>query len=737
MKLGKPLRAYCAPPLLLGLLTGAAPAPLAQELPELAGPRAGLCPPIPAIDPLPEAGEIGEAIRVTADELISRTETLTTFRGNVIAVEAGRRLYGDQVDYHRPDEVVEVIGNVRIETPALRAWSKHARFELARDSGELTGVEYLAPTSRAFGVAERVEILDPDRTLLHDATYSTCPPEKRDWELKASEVKLDETTNTGEAWHSTLEFMGVPIFYTPYINFPLAGRKSGFLFPSFGNSAGSGADLAVPWYWNIAPNRDATLTPRWIERRGGMFMGEYRYLGERYSGDISLEYLPDDNLYGEDRHFGIFRHSHNPAPGWGVGLLYQEVSDREYFNDLDTSLATSSLTHLDRRFTAGYSADNWNFSALVQDYQTLSGSEPYRRLPQLRFSGTRPAERGEPIYSLAAEYVYWDHRSLEPTGSRVDLTPRVRLPLDGDWWSFTPSLSLRHTSYALENAAADNNLSRTVPVLSLDSTLFLEREFVLGGRPLMQTLEPRLFYLYAPYEDQSDLPVFDTGVYGFSFAQMFRENRFTGADRVSDANQITAAVTTRFIDLDSGAELGSASIGQIFYFDDRRVFQPETRSESDIVAEVIARPVSSLYLRSTALWDTENRRTSQFNNRIEYQPERGKAIGLGYRFTRGTPDLKQADLSVFWPITKRWHFISRWLYDLEAGSSLEQVAGLRYQDCCWAVDVVARANRDAADLPLDHGIFITLRLIGLSSIGRTLDSTLASDIFGYESLDAL
>ncbi|MCK9532797.1 MAG: LPS-assembly protein LptD [Gammaproteobacteria bacterium] len=696
-----------------------------------------LCPPSPERAPLPPAST-GSTL-VTADQARmegERGRELSVFEGNVVAERDGKRLLAEQARYDTAADVVTATGEVELQAESITLQGQKARLDFAADKGELEAAHYYVPNAHARGTAERMRFEGSDWTELEDATYTTCPEGTDSWALGARRIELDRATNTGEAYHVTLRLGGVPTFYLPYLNFPLEGRKSGFLAPTYGSSERNGTDIQVPWYWNIAPNRDATFTPRVISKRGSMLMTEFRQLTADSSSLVMLDYLPDDELYGDDRSHIVLRHSQRLAPRWNMALDYNEVSDDDYLDDIDGSLAGASATHLERRFDLTYRTPSWRFLGRVQDFQPLvPGAEPYQLRPQLLASGA--GGFGLLRYDFRTEYAQFDHDARRPTGQRVDVYPGVSAPLEGDYWFVTPRLAARHTQYLLDGAAGDDEPARSLPLASLDAGLFFERELSIAGESLLQTLEPRLYYLYVPHRDQDDLPVFDTTPTTFSFAQLFRENRYTGPDRVGDANQLTAALSTRFLGEASGRELVRASVGQTFYFQDRRVRLPgETLVQddySDMAAELAARPVDALEISANTRWNPRVSETEESAARIRYSPDRLHIIDAAYRVREGG-DVKNRDLMVLWPITRNWHALGRWYYDEVAERTLESVVGIEYESCCWTVRLISRDRpviTAAGGTEPDRSIWFTFELKGLASMGRTLENVVEEGIVGY------
>ncbi|MBN4081999.1 LPS assembly protein LptD, partial [Beggiatoa alba] len=352
------------------------------------------------------------------------------------------------------------------------------------------------------------------------------------WSLSSRHIKLDRAKGVGTAYHATLRVKNVPVFYTPYISFPLSDkRKSGFLAPSFGSFGVSGTEILTPYYWNIAPNYDATITPRYLEKRGLQLQNEFRYLKPRHHGIVEAEYLASDNLFNDDRSFLRLQHDSAFSNQWRGSLLFAEVSDANYFEDLGDSLSITAITHLERRADLTYNGNWGNLLARVQDYQTINDAipasgRPYKRLPQLLYSSSLPSYL-DIDSQVRGEWVQFD-RTDSVTASRFDVQPTLSDYYGRSWGFFQPKLSLRHTQYDLDNQAAGigNSRTRTLPISSLDGGLFFDKPLSWGKRAFIHTLEPRLFYLYVPFDNQDDIPTFDTGINDFTFDQMFRDNRF-------------------------------------------------------------------------------------------------------------------------------------------------------------------------------------------------------------------
>lgn len=668
---------------------------------------------------------------LSADEVVSTAGGVSRFSGEVVVERDGRTLQGDSAQYDQASGEVVIEGNVRFHAPELTMQSERASVRLEEGSGEFNGVSFYYPQQHAFGSAESMSRSDSQHSSLKGVRYTTCSPGHEDWLLSADELELDQESNTGEAYHTVLRFKGVPIFYSPYLNFPLAGRKSGLLPPTVGSSDSTGTDTRLPIYWNIAPNYDATFTPRNMTRRGPMLMSEFRLLTEHSEGEIEADYLSEDKISGEERHYLSVDHRTHFGNYWRTTLVASDVSDPLYLSEIGAEGVSDATSHLERRFDLNFDSPHWHLLARAQDYQPLLGAEPYQRMPQITLSGNTARRPNRLLFQLQGEAVTFAHESVLPTGTRLDAKPSVSLPLQGAAWYLTPTAAWRQTDYTLDDGLTESHLSRSVPIYSVDSGLFFDRETTIAGRAMTHTIEPRLYYLSVPYEDQEALPLFDTGYSDFSFSQLFRDNRFSGTDRQGDAEQLTTALTTRLLDETDGVERFRASIGQIHYYRDREVtLQPgetiDTNPESDLFAELELRPTDHFSFAVDAQYDTETEREERINGRIRYRSDHKHQLYLDYRYD-DVVDISQSDLVVFWPLARRWQFLGRWQYDLTNEENLDVVAGVEYESCCWAVRVIGRNHLTATD-EVDNSVYLTFEFKGLGSLGAKLEEALDDDI---------
>ncbi len=642
--------------------------------------------------------------------------------GSVHYTDQGTTLHSESID-------------VNINSKALQTGPAEFSFRLDQNT--------LLANQPQQGRGEAAQIIRTEAGVVafEDVDYTHCPPGETGWELSASSMELDPNAAEGTAKHVSISFKGVPFIYVPWFRFPIGNaRKSGLLPPVIARSEIRGVEISVPWYWNIAPQADATITPHNMTRRGLQIQSEWRYLNNIGHWQLDNEFLENDIQTNTRRTFTQLRHSGTPFPGWRSSIDASRVSDANYFNDFGGSFELSSLTHLEQRVDLSHASNNLDsrhqFRIQVQRFQTINetiatSSRPYQRLPQITFDTTMALPAGLSL-ELDSELVNFE-RQDSITGERLNVQPRISLPLEAPYGFLTPSLSSWHTYYSLEGT--DNNpntISRNVPVFSLDTGLLFDRT-TPGG---VQTLEPRLFYLYVPFEDQSDIPVFDSGTFDFSLAQLFRENRFSGADRVNDANQLTLALTTRFQE-NSGREWAHATIGQIIFFDDRRVAlsgnSVETTERSNLVVDLGASLGDAWY--ASAIWQGESERqsTRQLTTRLRYTSN-GNSLSLGRRFRALALD--QVDLSFNVALSDSWRASGSWNYSLDDKRSIQTWLALEYESCCWAFRTAARRHLindidGDGEEDNDTTLYFELVMKGLGSVGDSVGSRLERDILNY------
>jgi len=690
----------------------------------------------------------------------------SVFSGDVDITRAGQQLSSDRATYNRTSGDVTASGDVRLRDSEIIIDSEQAEWSLNNDEGLMLNAEYRIRQMHARGEAAHVFRKGKATTNLKDATYTTCPEGSNVWQLKANKVHLNHETAVGEASNVVVRMGGWPIFYTPYINFPLNDeRKSGLLAPTIGTSSETGFDLATPYYWNIAPDMDATITPRYMSDRGLMLSGQYRYLTEYSEGEIEASFLGSDGLrkdgdepnpyYNEDRKLFTWQNLSQFDNGWRAKVDYGYVSDDDYFSDFGSGLSLSSRTHLNRLAETGYRGDVWDFTARVQGYQTLRDvNEQYKRLPQFLLRGHLPDQALGLSYELDAEFVEFDHKD-KVEGQRIDFEPAVSLPMGTAAFYATPRVALNHTRYDLKNDLTDSfddSATRTLPIASFDTGVFFDREIDIWGDSYIQTIEPRAFYLYIPHRDQSDIPDFDTALSTFNMIRLFSYDRFIGRDRVGDANQLSLAVTSRIIDEQTGKEALSFTLGQIQYFSDREVFLPgasvQEDRESDMIAEAVAYINDEWSVNGEVQWDPDVNESNLSSVGLRYRAENGTIFNISHRYRRENAatnvqeGLEHLDVSAHLPINQQWSVFGRYYRSINTGRTLEGLFGVEYDSCCWATRLAIRnyvnegsiySNVDTQEQDRNLSIYLQIELKGLGSFGKKSDSLLEQSIRGYQA----
>lgn len=663
--------------------------------------------------------------------------------GEVELRQEGQALRSDHLTYDQQHRDALASGQVTLEQPGATLQGERLQLNLDTRQGRMEAPHFTLDGNHARGSAAALELNGPGLFAFDSASYTTCPAGNDDWLLNMSRLELDRNTQIGVAHNARIVFKGVPLLYTPWMDFPLGGgRKSGLLGPTFGSTSSGGSEFTLPLYLNLAPNYDATIAPRVIARRGTQFNNELRYLQADYSGEIQADLLNGDRLSRQDRRRLGLHHQQHLGDGLTLWFSGQHVSDDAYFRDLADSVSGTSQTNLPREGGISYQTPQWTMSARVQRYQTLQDPlapvlPPYRRQPQITLHAADEIAAGQ--FSLDSEYVDFRHPALV-SGTRLVFNPAFSYPLFATpGYYLTPRLALHHTRYRFDPASSGGTpeQTRTLPIFSLDGGLVLERSDSFLGNGYMQTLEPRAFYVRVPYADQSALPNFDTAQAPFSFSQMFTENRFLGSDRVGDANQLTLALTSRVIDDEDGIERLRLALAQRFTFTAPRVnltTPTNTNNRSDILATLGGQLTHAWSLDSLMQYNPNQSHTESYSVAARYRPESGKLLNLGYRFSRNT--LRQMDISTQWPLSGRWHGVGRFNYSLQDQRILEALGGLEYNAACWTLRLVAQSFTSATSVRTT-GFFIQLELDDLVRIGADPLTALRNSVSGYTKLNEI
>lgn len=716
------------------------PAPPELSLPGAAGTDEG--PVVPGATDL-RADLEQQAIDIVTGDVEVDLNGLAVFNDRLVMSQGERQLGADSGRFDRSTGEFAATGNVEFRDPKTWVRGDVARYNSITGLFSIERAEFDLFTVPARGSADRMAVEETRKLTLSNVTYTTCAAGKDDWLLRAGTLSIDRDTGTGTARNARLEFKGVPILYAPYLTYPIDNRrKSGLLLPDVGNSDQRGIEFELPYYFNLAPNYDATLTPHYMSRRGLQAKGEFRYLGGGTSGMLYGEFLPNDDVADENRGLiSWFNQSQLPAGLRGT-VDATDVSDTAYYEDLSSGLANTSQTHVRRRVDLELFNETWYSLLRVEDYETLDEAivpedEPYRKVPQLSINGFWPGAALGLELGVESEFAYFD-RSTGVTGLRSHLLPEVSRPVQIGPLLVEPYAALDYTTYDLGNVAPgdDDSPSRSVPIYSLDMRTLLERVWGDGGRWL-QTVEPRVQFVHVPFEDQSALPVFDTIEPDFNLVQLFRRNRYVGLDRLSDTDQLNVGLTTRLIRSKDGSQFLTATIGETQYFSSRDVVLPgELPSDdgaSDYVAELGMNINNQWNVDLGYQWDSDESVTQLAEARVLYRADDFRILNLSYRFRRDS--IEEVDLAGAWPLGDRWSVVGRIDYSIQDNEPLERFVGLDYSTCCWGVRLVARRYLTSRDGNSDSSVALQLVLKGFGSSGSPAERLLDRGILGFDRFD--
>jgi LPS-assembly protein len=707
--------------------------------------------------------------RVQAQHVDSSSQTIYRLSGTVKLQRADQQLQADSVDYNDTSTDYDARGNVRYQEAGQLLAASHMRGNTDASRGIADNVRYQMLDSRGNGVAKQGHLLDAQHSRYSMATYSTCDVGHHLWEFRAKSITIDKDTGVGVARNATMRIGNVPFLYLPYFTFPTDDRrKSGFLYPTIGNTSRSGFEVSAPYYLNLAPNYDATLDPRTYSDRGAMLAGEFRYLVPGSNGQLNVEYVPKDHgendgladTKGDSRYLAKFYDRTALWPGWQFVGSYNHASDSSYLYDYGDSLSHAAVYSLASSAAVMGGGTWWNASFGGTIYQNVNPfvtdrTLPYRQLPYATFSMDLPLSRWLEFGMDTQAVAFRKPGFVE--GQREDIYPYLAADFGSSAWFVRPKLAYRYTAYQLSGgyqgygyggplaAGAtgpfdQKSPSRALPIVSLDSGLIFDRSTSLFGSSYTQTLEPRLYYLYVPYRNQNNLPVFDTRLMSFDYWQLFSPNQFSGADRQMDANNLTAALTSRLLD-DGGVERVSASIGQIHYFSPQKVLATDW-VRSAYVAQLDVQLSDRWRLASSYQWSPNTRLTDMASVELQRRLGSDGIFNFSYRYRRGL--LEQYNASVVYPISDRWKLVGAWTYSVKDRETVDALAGVEYDSCCVSLQLVARnyINQNyygfgpspaGGNTSLrDNAIMFEVVFKGLGSSGGQIDPLLRRDILGYQ-----
>ena len=710
---------------------------------------------------------------VSGEHITGRPDLETVVEGKAMLRRGDMVIKADRLEYNQPTDLAKARGHVRVNRAGNVYEGPLLELRVDTFEGFFNEPTYHFLSNQAHGQADRVDFLDEQRAVIHNATFTTCqrvpgPGWMPDWILKASTITLDNEEDVGTATGALLSFKGVPLLPVPYLSFPLSEqRKSGVLPPSIGLDTVNGSEVSVPYYWNIAPNRDATITPTLMSKRGVNIGTEFRYLEPKYSGEVQLDWMPADKLRDANRWGLNLKHQAQLDSAWtnsgaALNLSLNRVSDDNYWRDF--SLANSSLT---QRLLANDATLSWNNGAWANRVRTLKWQTlqdvtapivpPYDRLPQLSTSYARDNVAGF-NYAFSADYTRFQSdisRTGQANGQRGFGVLQASYPLTAPAGFLTPRVQLHASQYQFETPLSngDTSASRVLPTFSLDSGLVFERDTQLFGRNLRQTLEPRAFYVSTPYRDQSHLPNYDSGANDFNLATIYTENAYVGNDRISDSNLLTLGVTTRWLDPATGAEAARLGVAQRLRFSDQNVTLPGELPAED--------RLSDLLLGGSVHWDPRWRfdGTVQFNPKTErsvrstlsvnYKPGPYRTVSAAYRYQRDSSE--QVDFGWQWPINDlwgdkgqnlgpgkgqgegRWYSVGRLNYSMNERKLVNALMGFEYDADCWLGRIVLERLQTSTSTATQR-IMFQLEFVGFTRLGVNPLKSLKDNIPGYQIL---
>ena len=717
---------------------------------------------------------------IEGERLSGRPDVETVIEGHASLRRGDTVVRADRLTYAPPDDIARATGNVYVNQAGNIYEGAELQLKLETFEGFFNNVRYRLLINGAEGDAERIDFIDHSRSVARRASYTTCRREDYPgwmpaWIVRAANIRTDTEENVGEAEGAQLSFFGLTTPELPTMSFPLSDdRKTGLLPPVIGLSNVNGFEIVQPWYWNIAPNRDATITPALMSKRGVNLGTEFRYLEESYRGQARADYMPTDSLRSRSR-WGVWTHHEQSFDAKSLGLDslgatldINRVSDDDYWRDFTR---TPSLTQrlLISNAQLNWSKGDWSGQVRALKYQTLQFDlapilPPYDRLPQITANYNKYDWHGFD-FTLNTEYTRFRGDPVlqkQPNGERVFARAEISRPFATPAAFVIPKLQLHGTAYQFDAPLADGSstASRVVPSFSVDSGLVFERDASFFGRAFRQTLEPRAFYVYTPFRDQSKLPVYDSAFNDFNFATVYSENEFSGNDRISATNALTVGVSSRLIDPDTGAEAARFGIAQRLRFNDQNVTLPGGTPATDRVSDVLIGAqinwTPQWSLDTTFTYNPDDKRSVRSAVTARYSPGPYRTVNASYRYQADNAlgvatGSESIDLGWQWPLNDlwgdkgrdlgpgrgqgggRWYAVGRLNYSMREGKLTDAVVGLEYDGCCWIGRIVLE-RLTTGRITANKRIMFQIEFVGLSSVGSSPLRTLQQHIQRYQPL---
>ena len=686
-----------------------------------------------------------------ADRIEGSVDEKIVLEGNAEVRRGGMVLRGDRITYTQATDQVDVEGHARVFGRGGTFSGPELSFRLDAQTGSMPDAQFTYPARNGRGEASLVEFLSEQRARMENARFTTCAPGDDAWWVQVESVDIDSLDQSATATWGYLYFQGIPILASPIFGFPIGNqRRSGFLTPSFGLSSTLGTDIRTPYYWNIAPNYDYTISPRLMSKRGVLLGNEFRYLEPTFNGTLLYDVIPDDRQTGTTRDYTGVQFSYTGPSGIAAGINYNRVSDDNYFVDFSSTILGSSQKVLPQDGFVSYTEPYWNTAVRVTKNQVLQDplapvTPPYERVPQVTMTGYVADWRGWEAAAILDGTRFTNPQAGLQDGTRYIINPRVAYPFMAPGWFITPRAQISATYYDLDPQFNPQNPTdtRVMPILSLDSGLIFERDTQWFGRASQQTLEPRLYYAYIPFRAQNQLPNFDSALADLNYAQFFTENIYSGYDRIVNANQLTLALATRILDQETGAERLRAAVGQRYYFTEQKVTlpgeTPRASNESDLLAAIYAQLGNQWAAEIAVQYSAETSAISRAAAGMRWQPRRASVLSAYYRYQQSdTPGAgtDQVDISAQWPLSDRWYGVGRYNYSFENSKPIEIIAGFEYKADCWVVRF-AYQRFQTTTASTTSNFYIQLELAGLTSVGTNALSQLQRNIPGYQRINPL
>lgn len=668
-------------------------------------------------------------IYINADESESSGKGDIKLRGDIELIQGGRLLKAEQAEYQQANQRISAEGNISLSEEGLLLKGKRIVLDAQSEAASLVGGEYQMAGRSGRGAADEINIESRERILLNEASYTSCPPGDDTWRFSAGSIELLPEQNLGIAKNMRLEVLGVPVLYLPYINFPLGERKSGLLAPSIGSSDVTGREIEVPFYWNIAPDRDATFALRHMSQRGTQLSSEFRYLNERGAGQLDIEYLDKDEQLKQARHFVQYQQQ-SFWQAWQSSINLQQASDRDYFRQLSSDKQRLSSSLLESSIHLDYRDDEWYFGLSLQHFQRLderllSTVQPTKRLPQLRFAHYSVLA-GNFKFVTEGEFAHFQQADGF-NALRLDIKQKVSRYFGGRAAYIKPTVAWQGSAYWLDGSAdaEPSEATRQLPMLSIDSGLWLERSQRVMKKRYRQSLEPRLYYLHVPYREQSELPqqgrLFDSQLSEFDFDSLFNENRYSGVDRVGDEQRLTLSIGSRWFD-QHGRQRLRARVGQAYHFVDQRVTlegeMPQIKGWSNLLAAIDGRINRFVSSNGLVEWNDREQRMEKAGIFVVFERERKRRVALGLNYRREL--LKQGTFQARWPLDSRWSMMGDVTHSFHENETRNAELGIEYDDCCWRVRLAAQQYISDNDGSRNSGVAVQFELKGLTSVGSKI-----------------